>query len=252
MCQTTGIVMWRGFLSLVCLCAALTGWADQLVLGRLAQTTTKVHVYSQATTNSRAYYELQPFEYLIVRESGQQDWYRVPLQNGQWGWIKRFFVAVLPHEAKIDREAGEIFEATFAGAVLPSRDTGSVASRGSREWVAQRATNFMGTPYRWGGNDLLRGVDCSGFVKELFGKIGVNLPRTAAQQALVGTPIHRLEDLRQGDRLYFWDSRRNLIGHTGIYLGNGYFVHSSSSGRGVTTDFLGDPKWRNTLVGARR
>ncbi|MCG9894787.1 MAG: C40 family peptidase, partial [Fimbriimonadaceae bacterium] len=117
--------------------------------------------------------------------------------------------------------------------------------------------NYIGTRYVWGGNSLTGGIDCSGFVKELYEGIGVNLPRTAREQARVGKPIERLEDLRAGDRLYFWDRRRGYIGHTGIFLGyhpdgGAYFIHSSSNNRGVATDDLRNPKWRNILVGARR
>lgn len=65
-------------------------------------------------------------------------------------------------------------------------------------------------------------------------------------------PITKLEDLQKGDRLYFWSKSRNKIGHTGVYLGNGYFVHSSSGKGKVTTDYLATPKWLNILVAARR
>jgi len=68
----------------------------------------------------------------------------------------------------------------------------------------------------------------------------------------VGTPVTRLEDLQPGDRLYFWDAKRGMIGHTGIYLGGGYFVHSSRGHGGVNTDYLGQKKWLNILVAARR
>ena len=79
----------------------------------------------------------------------------------------------------------------------------------------------------------------------------MKLPRTAAEQALVGQPVCRLEDLQSGDRLYFWEKKRSKIGHTGLYLGNGYFVHSSSGNHGVATDYL-TPRWRAILVAARR
>ncbi|MBI3720982.1 MAG: C40 family peptidase, partial [Fimbriimonas ginsengisoli] len=127
----------------------------------------------------------------------------------------------------------------------------SVASRNGSA-LAQYSLNFVGAPYQWGGNSTMTGIDCSGFVKQIYGAIGVSLPRTAAEQVSVGQPILRLEDLQSGDRLYFWDSRRGKVGHTGIYLGNGYFVHSSSGKGGVSTDYLGAKKWLKLLVAARR
>lgn len=65
-------------------------------------------------------------------------------------------------------------------------------------------------------------------------------------------PITRYEDLQPGDRLYFWSTSRNKVGHTGIYLGNGYFSHSSTTNGGVATDNLGNPHWQKMLVAARR
>jgi cell wall-associated NlpC family hydrolase len=115
------------------------------------------------------------------------------------------------------------------------------------------ALKFQGTPYEWGGNDLVNGIDCSGFVKQVMkGTIGYNLPRTAAEQALVGTPIRRFEDLRPGDRLYFRMRSESKISHTGIYMGNWRFVHSSHGKGGVSTDSLTKASWRNMLVAARR
>ena len=61
-----------------------------------------------------------------------------------------------------------------------------------------------------------------------------------------------VDGAKAGDRLYFWDSKRGIVGHTGIYLGKGYFEHSSRTHRGVDTDYLGDPKWMRILVAARR
>jgi cell wall-associated NlpC family hydrolase len=127
----------------------------------------------------------------------------------------------------------------------------SRSSTAGRANAAEKGLNYIGTPYVWGGNDIKNGIDCSAFVKQLYGDIGMSLPRTAAEQAQVGQPITRLEQLQKGDRLYFWEKKRNKIGHTGIYLGNGYFVHSSRGHNGVNTDYLSD-KWLKILVAARR
>ena len=127
--------------------------------------------------------------------------------------------------------------------ILASRGADRFSGRGSQDLrgaVADYALKFKGTPYVWGGNNLTGGIDCSGFVKQLYGAIGLELPRTAAEQVNVGLQVQRLEQLQKGDRLYFWDYKRNCVGHTGIYLGNGYFVHSSMTHKGVDTDYLGE------------
>lgn len=206
------------------------------VLGELGQAIQRAEIRRSASAGSRVFHRTQRFEYLIVRRTANNAWLGVVMSNGTIGYIKSAAVAVLPYTVRSQ------------AAPAPSR-SGSATPAGA---LAQYALNFTGTRYVWGGNSLTNGIDCSGFVQQLFGKIGVGMPRTAAQQALVGTPITRMEDLQPGDRLYFWEKRRNKIGHTGIYLGNAYFVHSSSSRRGVATDDLRDPKWRNILVAARR
>lgn len=214
--------------------------AKKVVLGKLGQTVSSTAIYASPTTRSRIYYRVKPYEYLVIKASRTDEWLQVLLQNGLWGYVPTNKVARLPYDAVAD-------STPRATASAPTRDPGNMNSRAA---MAQYSLQFTGTPYKWGGNDPNRGIDCSGFVKFLYGKIGMSLPRTAAEQALVGQPITRLEDLQPGDRLYFWDKKRGKIGHTGIYLGRGYFQHSS--GKGVGADPLGTQKWLSKLVAARR
>ncbi len=235
---------WMGMiLALALLASAVSALAQsgaaRVVLGKLGQTLKATTIHASMSTRARSYYKAKPYEYIVIRPSKSENWYAVLLANGRLGYIRTEAVASLPYEVTADRPTRK--RAGSSGAV--SRGGGT---------LADYSLNFIGTPYRWGGNDPLSGIDCSAFVKFLYGKIGVPLPRTAAQQALVGHPIMQLEDLRQGDRLYFWDAKRGKIGHTGMYIGNGFFVHSSSGKGGVTTDYLGAERWRKILVAARR
>lgn len=212
--------------------------ADKRVLGKLGQALQAVTIHASTNSNSRAYYKVQPYEYLVINQGPNEKWVKVLMQNGRCGYAESEKIAKLPYDVTQDQTQP---------ATAPSREY-SLSSRGQ---AANYGLKFVGTPYKWGGNDIQNGIDCSGFVKKLYGMIGLNLPRTAAEQALVGQPIYRLEDLQSGDRLYFWEKKRNKIGHTGLYLGNGYFVHSSVSHHGVATDYLTE-KWRGILVAARR
>lgn len=216
-----------------------------VVIGSLGQAVKETKIYQSASPRSRVFSNVKAYQYLVIRPGSVEEWHRVVLRNGQLGYISANDVAVLPYEV-----------------TSPAKATGKTASapapspNGVNEML-QYSFNYVGTKYVWGGNSLTNGIDCSGFVQQLFGKIGVELPRTAAQQALVGQKIERLEDLRPGDRLYFWSSSRNMIGHTGIFLGffpdgGAYFIHSSSSRKGVATDDLRNNTWRRTLVAARR
>lgn len=217
----------------------------RVVLGKLGQATKSTPIFTQPNSGSRVYYEAKPKAYLVIRKTKSSDWLEVLMQTGKYGYVQAAAVTQLPYDV-----TGNTTKKSDRSGYLASR--GTAPSRGGRAAVADYSLNFQGTPYVWGGNDPYNGIDCSGFVKKMYGTIGVSLPRTAAEQAMVGTPIYRLEDLRKGDRLYFWDKKRGKIGHTGIYLGDGNFVHSSSGRKGVATDYLGTDRWLKILVGARR
>ena len=207
------------------------------VLGKLGQSTASSRIYASTSSRSRVYYHLKAYEYLVVQKTQSANWLRVLLQNGIYGYVSSASVVMLPYDVTSDR---------------PTSRTGPTIAARSGSSLAQYSLNFVGTPYVWGGNDSRAGVDCSGFVKEMYGAIGVHLPRTAAEQVNVGQPILKLEDLQPGDRLYFWEAKRGKVGHTGIYLGRGYFVPSSRGKGGVATDYLGAPKWLKIVVAARR
>ena len=195
------------------------------VLGNLGQALESTRIYASPNTKSRVFYTAKQYQYLIVTNYND-NYHKVVMSNGIYGYARASKVAMLPQ-------------------VVRQSNTSSRAA------AAKKGLNYIGTPYVWGGDNISSGIDCSGFVKKLYGDIGINLPRTAAEQAKVGTPIQRLEDLRAGDRLYFWEKKRATIGHTGLYLGNGYFVHSSRGHNGVNTDRLTE-RWQHILVAARR
>ncbi|MCO5297740.1 MAG: NlpC/P60 family protein [Fimbriimonadaceae bacterium] len=207
------------------------------VLGRLGQALEPVSIFANADKNSPVYYQAKKFEYLVIQDFKFPQWRKVLLQNGKFGYVPSELVAALPYEVTMDRTSPRMG--------LSSRSAAASA-------VANQSLRYTGTPYKAGGNDLDRGVDSSGFVKLLFRQVGVDLPRTAAEQVKVGEPVTKLEDLEPGDRLYFWDAKSGNVGHTGIYVGNGYFSHASETKREVCQDYLGDKKWLETLVAARR
>lgn len=234
----------------ISLALASLGFAQKgvVVLGKLGQSMKAASIFSKARTNSRVYFRVRPYDYLVIQPSSSSSWFKVLLQNGRWGYIRSEAVARLPYEVTCDasgkQRATDVASRGGSNRQVAQGDAGSM--------VAGMSQNYIGAPYKWGGTNPNSGIDCSALVKLLYGQVGVNLPRTAAQQAMVGQPITRFEDLRAGDRLYFWSKSRGKIGHTGVYLGNTFFTHSSSSNGGVTTSYLGDPQWRNTLVAARR
>ncbi len=106
---------------------------------------------------------------------------------------------------------------------------------------------WLGTPYRWGGESR-RGIDCSAFVRAFMrDNLGVDLPRATAGQQFEGVSI-RKDDLLPGDLVFF---RRRSVRHVGVYLGDGEFIHASSS-RGVTVSNLSEGYYQEAYWMARR
>lgn len=117
------------------------------------------------------------------------------------------------------------------------------------ELVVDTAKAALGTAYVLGGTSLA-GFDCSGLVQWAYKHVGVTLPRTAREQAGVGEAITNKDDLRVGDIVAFRHPRRGY--HTGIYTGDGQFIHSPRRRSSVKIASLSDPYFRNTFLGARR
>jgi cell wall-associated NlpC family hydrolase len=107
------------------------------------------------------------------------------------------------------------------------------------------AMQYLGVPYRWGGASP-SGFDCSGFVMYVFAKVGVSLPHSAALLYGYGSPVSRSQ-LAPGDVVFF-----NGLGHNGIYIGGGSFIHSPHTGDVVKISSLYDSWYARTYVGARR
>jgi cell wall-associated NlpC family hydrolase len=106
------------------------------------------------------------------------------------------------------------------------------------------AMQYLGIPYVYGGSTPA-GFDCSGFVMYVYAQVGVSLPHNAAAQYGYGTPVDRSQ-LQPGDLVFF-----NGLGHNGIYIGGGSFIHSPHTGDVVKISSLSG-WYDSTWVGARR
>ena len=126
-------------------------------------------------------------------------------------------------------------------------------SDGKVQSILRRAMTLLGTPYRWGGTSPDSGFDCSGLVGYVFRTtLGIELPRVSRDMATKADAelIKDRDDLRQGDLVFF--GRKGRVNHVGIYVGEGRFVHSPSTGKDVRVDSLLTGYWSNKFLQARR
>ena len=108
----------------------------------------------------------------------------------------------------------------------------SASAQALRDSIVALATLQLGKPYRRGAESPERGFDCSGLVKYVMARVGVAVPRTSHEQALVGERIDRdIASLKPGDLLTFGRGKR--VSHIGIYIGNGRYVHAPQPGARV-------------------
>lgn len=137
----------------------------------------------------------------------------------------------------------------FGLAPLPSARASDATDIASE--VVIQAMALLGVPYRWGGNDPARGLDCSGLVRHVFKNVGiVELPRRSEELRKVGAGVARTE-LRAGD-LVFFNTLGHPFSHVAIYVGEGRFVHAPGKRGQVRVDEIDDRYWRARFNGARR
>lgn len=118
--------------------------------------------------------------------------------------------------------------------------------------VVDYAKQFLGYPYVVGGKNPTTGFDCSGFTRYVYLNFGYSLGATAATQNNIGTEVSR-SDLQPGDLILFYDEAKTKIGHTGVYISNGDFIHAANPKRGVVTDNLNTNSYYNErYITARR
>lgn len=118
------------------------------------------------------------------------------------------------------------------------------ASKGAQ--VVAIAMQYLGIPYVWGGASPSQGFDCSGLTMYVFAQVGVSLPHYAAAQFGMGVPVSK-DQLQAGDLVFF-----RGLGHMGMYIGGGNFIHAPRTGDVVKISSLSESYYVSNWVGARR
>jgi cell wall-associated NlpC family hydrolase len=134
--------------------------------------------------------------------------------------------------------------------VPAAADAGSVTDL--RKALIGLAMNLRDIRYVRGGHDPSTGFDCSGFVRYVFAHaIGLQLPTNSASQFLAGLKVNRA-DMKPGDLVFFHTHGKRNISHVGIYISDGRFIHSPTSGKSVEISSLNEAYWAKHFAGAKR
>jgi SH3-like domain-containing protein len=194
--------------------------------GKLVQVAgLSVNVYRDPSVTHHAPLLQLPWEARLEAAPGAAEeserWLRVRLVDGQLGWVQR----------------GDLRQASSP---LSIDETIALAQR------------FMGITYTWGGVSSF-GFDCSGFTQMLMRQRGILMPRDAdVQAAWSGLVAVERKDLKAGDLLFFGADAAHIT-HTGMYIGNGEFIHDTTHDHpGVQISRVNDEPWTRILVAARR
>lgn len=185
---------------------------------------------------------------VLVSLGQQGDWQKVSLSNGKVGWIRRDMLGLSLAKKSTTSIARRPKRSSNESVVAYSASEGN-EHIGSNN-VVSTAMRYRGTRYSYGGLSS-RGFDCSGFVKYVYQKHGLNLPHNAAAQYKYGKPVSKSE-LQPGDLVFFRTGGSKGINHVGIYIGNGQFIHASSAKGRVRIDNLNSGYYSQRFVGARR
>lgn len=205
----------------------------------------KLEVRVGLETNSQILSTVEKGTHLAVVQENDE-FYGVLMVNNTIGWVPKSSMELIDYKTEVSVPAPKQEEPK---AQNPQEALTQGLSQ-VQQSVLREAFTYLGVPYVWAGNTR-SGLDCSAFVKNVFATVGVTLPRHSGDQITVGRAVQG-PDLQPGDRLYFDMKRVGRISHTGIYIGNGLFIHASSGQHKVAVDSIFKKSFYNALVCARR
>jgi cell wall-associated NlpC family hydrolase len=131
-----------------------------------------------------------------------------------------------------------------------TRNTQNTSNRSGNSSVVQAAYRNLGARYVWGASRP-GAFDCSGFTMYVMRQFGVSLPHSSSAQFRMGSRVSRT-NLQAGDLVFFSLGTRGVVGHVGVYIGNGRMIHASTPSTGVIVSSLNESYYVSRYLGARR
>lgn len=237
----------------------IENFAKQNVKKVVKVQTETLRVRKKASTNSKIVTLVSEDDKLKVKKQ-TDDWAKVKV-DGQTGYVSKDYAKVtysfgkaksmkqIQAEQEAKKRAEEAARnkpvsttssshtsntGTTSGSTTGSTQTTkkasvSVSSNGSSATgsrIVSYAQQFVGNPYRYGGNSLTSGIDCSGFTQQIMAKFGYSISRTSSSQSGDGRAVST-SNLRAGDLVFYGDG--GSIDHVALYIGGGQVVHASNS-----------------------
>ncbi|MBD2845077.1 C40 family peptidase [Paenibacillus sp. IB182496] len=139
-----------------------------------------------------------------------------------------------------------------AALAAPAQASAATGQSASADAIIATGKQYLGTRYQFGAEaGITSAFDCSSFTQYIYGRHGVELPRSSRQQASAGTAIARSQ-LRAGDLVFSDTNRDGVINHVSVYIGNDQLLHTYRVGIGVTVSDFSGSTWDETYVTARR
>lgn len=194
--------------------------------------TETLRVRKKASTDSKIVTLVSEDDKLKVKKQ-TDDWAKVKV-DGQTGYVSKDYAKVTysfgkaksMKQIQAEQEAKEAKKRAEEAARSKSVSTTSSGSSATGSRIASYAQQFVGNPYRYGGNSLTNGIDCSGFTQQIMAKFGYSISRTSSSQSGDGRAVST-SNLRAGDLVFYGDG--GSIDHVALYIGGGQVVHASNS-----------------------
>ncbi|MBQ7498110.1 MAG: C40 family peptidase [Selenomonas sp.] len=166
------------------------------------------------------------------------------VNNATWRALKKAQPRTWGVDIEKPKDKGEAISSK--GPLAPNGQT--ILPQNKVKPLIATAKSYIGVPYQFGGTTP-KAFDCSGYLQYIFGKQGINIPRTADEQYKLGLRTKSSKELVPGD-LVFFETYEKGASHCGLYLGSGEFIHTSSS-KGVRIDKLSDDYWSPRFLGGK-